>query len=84
MDKLKEPYQNNQFFKDWLEGRRESEIVLISVENLNWLVKSIDELKDANKNNSLIKKLKHKDKVIEELKKHNEALIIENLTLKSR
>lgn len=51
MDNLIEPLQNLQYFKDFLENR-DSEIagiVPISIENLNWLIDSIEDLKKANK-----------------------------------
>lgn len=85
MDKLKEPYENLQFFKDFSEGRRESEVVLISVENLNWLINAVDLARESNKpNSSLLDRLKYKNNLIVELTKRNEALIIENLQLKSK
>lgn len=87
MDRLimKETLENLQYFKDTLDGRRESEVVLISVENLNWLINAVDLSRESNKPNpSLLSKLKQKDKIIEELNKHNEALITENLHLKRR
>lgn len=84
MNRLDETYENLQYFKDFAEGRRESEVVFISIENLNWLINAVDLARKSNKPNpSLLEKLRVKDKVIEELNKHNEALIIENLELKS-
>lgn len=85
MDRLDETFENLQYFKDFAEGRRESEVILISVENLNWLINAVDITRRQNRpNHSLVERLKVKNKVIEELNKHNEALIIENLNLKSR
>lgn len=85
MDKLTDAYENLQFFKDFAEGRRESEVVFISVENLNWLINAVDITRRQNRpNHSLVERLKVKNKIIEELNKHNEALIIENLQFKSK
>ncbi|RKJ44433.1 hypothetical protein D7X33_34875, partial [Butyricicoccus sp. 1XD8-22] len=46
-------FENLQFFKDYVEGRRDSEVVLISTENLRWFIDTIDSLKKYNK--SLLK-----------------------------
>lgn len=51
MDRLimKETWENLQYFKDALEGRRDGEVVLISVESINWLIQTIENLKYYNK-----------------------------------